>query len=86
MTITAHNVLILSLVVVCLAPAWRFLSRCGTNSVHDSRQAKLLGGILAIVSSLSAATYDGNQFGMVQLVAWSALTRRGCVSSVALNG
>jgi len=85
MTVTAHNVLILSLVVVCLALVWRFLNRHGTNSGHDLRLVMLLGGVLATVSLLSAATYGGNQFGMVQLIAWSALTRRGCVSSVALN-
>jgi hypothetical protein len=49
MTVTAHNVLILSLVVVCLALVWRFLKRHGTSPGHDLRLAILLGGTLAIV-------------------------------------
>ena len=63
MTITAHNVLILSLVFVCLAPAWRFMARRGTDPRHDLAMVILLGSILAVTSLLSVATYDGNQFG-----------------------
>jgi len=48
MTVTAHNALILSL-VVCLALAWCFLNRHGTSPGHDLRLVILLGGILAIV-------------------------------------
>ena len=73
MTVTAHNVLILSLVAVCLALVWRLLNCHRTNLGHDLLLIILLGGILVIVNLLSAATYDGSQFGMIQLVAWSVL-------------
>ena len=49
MTVTAHNVLILSLIVICLALVCRFLNRHRTSPGHDLRLVILLGGILAII-------------------------------------
>lgn len=71
MTVLTYNAFLFVAVVTALAVLGRYLRRHGTNPGRDLWLVLSLAGMLAVASLFALLFYEGNQFGMAQLLAWA---------------